>query len=89
MGRFPLGRVVATPAALQLLGEHPEAASCILDRHASGDGGDVPPEDARENELSVDQGYRIVSNYPVGEGRVWILTEASREVPTILLPSEY
>ncbi len=65
--RFPLGRVVATPAALSLLGENALEASGILDRHASGDWGDVPPEDARENELSVREGYRIISSYTVGK----------------------
>lgn len=51
----------------------------------------MPPEDARENELSVREGFRILSSYPVGnEGvPVWILTEADRSATTILLPAEY
>jgi len=32
---------------------------------------------------------RVLSSYEVGEGRVWIITEADRSVTTILLPEEY
>ena len=42
---FALGRVVATPGALALL--TPEEPLTLLQRHASGDWGEVPPEDAR------------------------------------------
>jgi len=88
---FPLGRLVATPGALALLagaGEHPAR---LLARHVSPITGDVPPEDARENELSLREGFRIVSSYPVGSGgaRVWLITEADRSTTCILLPEEY
>ena len=45
--------------------------------------------DRRENELSLKHGWRLLSSYPVGEGRVWIITEANRSYTTILLPEEY
>jgi hypothetical protein len=88
---FPLGRIVATPGALELLastGTHPLT---LLSRRVSGDWGEVPPEDARENELSVREGFRIVSSYPVGEdgSKVWLITEADRSSTCFLLPSEY
>jgi hypothetical protein len=60
-----------------------------LDRHASGDWGDLEEEDRRENELSLRNGWRIFSSYPVGGKTVWIITEADRSVTTILLPEEY
>jgi hypothetical protein len=90
-GRFELGAVVATPAALEALGEAEVSPSSLLARHASGDWGVVPAEDARENEMSVQWGYRVLSSYPVGEdnGRVWIITEADRSSTCILLPKEY
>ncbi len=85
---FPLGAVVATPAALEALA--PEEAPVLLARHRSGDWGDVPPEDARENELGVREGFRIVSSYEAASGaRVWVITEADRSATTILLPEEY
>jgi hypothetical protein len=43
----------------------------------------------RENESSLRHGWRILSSYPVGESRIWIITEADRSVTTILLPEEY
>lgn len=89
--RFDLGALVATPRALELLGETSISPSYLLERHASGDWGLIPEEDARENERSVERGYRIVSSYPVGdnEDRVWIITEADRSSTCILLPEEY
>lgn len=87
--RFPLGRVVATPGALEALEASGVSAVELLDRHQSGDWGEVPCEDARENERSVRDGYRILSSYPVGEKRVWVITEADRSSTCLLLPSEY
>ena len=92
---FPLGAFVATPGAIRALsdegGDWRLNAAAYLARHRNGDWGDVPPEDARENELSVREGFRILSSYHVGEGsgRVWIITEADRSSTTILLPDEY
>lgn len=88
---FPLGRLVATPGALTLLTNVGENPAALLGRHQSGDWGDVPPEDARENELSVLEGFRVVSSYPVGSdgAKVWIITEWDRSSTCILLPEEY
>ena len=88
---FDLGRVVATPGAMALLASAGENSARLLERHASGDWGEVPPEDARENERSIKYSFRIVSAYHVGGAgeRVWIVTEADRSSTCILLPSEY
>jgi len=86
---FPLGHIVATPGALELLDRMAVNASDLLQRHQSGDWGNVPPEDAEENELSVVNGFRILSSYPVGTDRIWIITEADRSSTTLLLPEEY
>jgi hypothetical protein len=65
----------------------------LLDRHRSGDWGELDKQDRRENERSLVNGWRILSSYPVGNGskdkRVWIITEADRSATTILLPEEY
>jgi len=89
--RFELGQLVATPGALEVLGEFEVSPSQLLERHASEDWGDVPLRDGRENELSVREGFRIVSSYPLGEGarKVWVITEADRSSTCILLPEEY
>ena len=86
---LPLGRIVATPGALELLGNVGEDPRTLLARHASGDWGELDAHDRRENMLSLKHGWRVISSYPVGEGKVWIITEADRSVTTILLPEEY
>jgi hypothetical protein len=67
------------------------APTDLLRCHVSGDWGDVPSEDAAENELSVREGFRILSSYtlPGGDARIWLLTEWDRKVTTFLLPEEY
>jgi len=85
---FKLGKLVATPGALAAL--TPEEPLILLSRHVSGDWGDVPAEDAAENEFSVERGFRIVTSYETASGtRVWIITEADRSSTCILLPEEY
>jgi hypothetical protein len=86
---LPLGRVVATPGALNLLSEIGEDPFDFLARHASGDWGELCAFDRRQNEIGLRAGYRVLSSYPVGRERVWIITEADRSVTTILLPEEY
>ncbi len=88
--RFKLGQVVATPGALGACLAAEVAPSELLARHASGDWGDVPPEDARENEYSLKHGFRVLSSYPLPSGeRIWIITEADRSSTCLLLPREY
>ncbi len=89
MGPLPLGRVLATPGALRLLQDAGEDPFGYLARHASGDWGELDAHDRRENQRSLKNGWRVLSSYPVGEGCVWIITEADRSVTTILLPDEY
>jgi hypothetical protein len=90
VGKFPLGRVVATPGALEALeatGQHPLS---FLTRHARGDWGELDQEDRAENEYSLTHGLRLLSAYTLTDGtRIWIITEADRSATTILLPSEY
>ena len=86
---FPLGKVVATPGALEVLLEAGEDPFLYLARHQEGDWGDLDPHDRRENERSLEHGWRLLSSYPVGGKTVWIITEADRSVTTILLPEEY
>lgn len=87
--RLHLGKVVATPATLKLLQEHNLQLWPYLYRHAHGDWGEVPSEDAEANNAAVDEGSRVISSYKVGEGKIWIITESDRSVTTLLLPEEY
>ncbi len=88
--RFPLGQVVATPGALEALAAAGQEPAEFLTRHQVGDWGDLDEEDKAENELSLKQGFRLLSAYHLSSGeKVWIITEADRSATTILLPAEY
>ena len=88
--KFPLGEVVATHGAAGALHQADDHPLTYLKRHAHGGWGDVDAEDAQENELSLTQGFRLLSAYNLSDGtRLWIITEADRSVTTLLLPSEY
>ena len=90
MIRFPLGQVVATPGALSALEKAEQHPAEFLDRHVNGDWGEVPDADKQENELSVEQGFRILSAYTTSAGdKIWILTEADRSATILMLPEEY
>lgn len=86
---FSVGRVVMTQGALNALLVAGQDPAELLDRHRSGDWGEVPPEDAAENRRSVLHGWRILSSYVIGDGQVWIITEADRSSTCFLLPDEY
>jgi hypothetical protein len=88
--RFPPGRVVATPAALELLGRYGKTPSEYLDRHLAGDWGALDAHDYRENERALKTGARLFSAYAVSPlNRLWIITEADRSSTTLLLPNDY
>ena len=87
IARFPLGQLAITGnASLRLSTEEVLTA---LARHASGDWGDLCPEDTLANDTALDQGGRLFSAYGWGENRMWIITEADRSVTTVLLPEDY
>lgn len=89
---FELGRVVATPGALDAMDEidaWEATVHVLLTRHVTGDWGDVDEHDQGVNRQAVESGQRILSQYTFGERRIWIITEADRSATTILLPEEY
>jgi len=86
--RFRLGQTVITPNALDHL--HPEDVRESLRRHALCDWGDCCPEDAAENDLSLREGFRLLSVYHDRKGeKFWIITEGDRSVTTVLLPEDH
>lgn len=86
---FAPGRLLATSAALDLLacsGTHPLG---LIRRHASGDWGDIHPEDCELNDQAVRNGSRLLSAYRIGSERIYVITEWDRSATTMLLASEY
>lgn len=85
---FPLGKTVVTSNALACLNLSDVNHAVI--RHSRGDWGDVGPEDKAENELSLKEGFRLLSAYSDRNGnKFWVITEADRSVTTVLLPEDY
>ena len=90
VARFPLGQTVITPRATDALETAGQTAIQFLRRHMAGDWGELSADDVKENELSLEQGFRLLSSYQTTTGeRIWIITEADRSATTILLPIEY
>src|SRR5258708_3833334 len=88
---FTLGRVVATPGALAAIGVSGDDLTTYLARHQSGDWGDIDADDLRENQLSLEQGFRLMSVFTLSITgvKIWVITEADRSSTCILLPEEY
>lgn len=85
---FRLGQIVATPNALGRLTQDDILSG--IQRHQAGDWGDVDEHDRQENELSLKEGFRLLSVYHARNGtKFWIITEADRSVTTVLLPEDY
>src|ERR1017187_6117743 len=88
--KFEPGQIVATPGVLEEFRASGEDPLTYLVRHLNGDWGDLSADDVRENELSLEHGWRILSCYRLSSGvRIWLITEADRSVTTFLLPEEY
>jgi hypothetical protein len=65
---FPLGQLVATPGALPALEKTGQPPGDFLQRHVQGDWGEVCEEDRKENRLSLERGFRLLSVYRTGAG---------------------
>jgi hypothetical protein len=88
--KFQPGQIVATPGALDAFETSGEAPLAFLERHLAGDWGELDEHDTRENELSLQHGWRLLSAYTLSTSvKVWCITEADRSVTTCLLPDEY
>ena len=87
---FPLGQVLATPGALELLQTYQLSPVSFIQRHVVGDWGDICAEDRQANADALQYGYRLMSVYVISKAeRLWIITEADRSSTTLLLPEEY
>jgi hypothetical protein len=88
---FPVGQIVSTPNALDVCAKHNVHFVSLIERHATGDWGDVSPGDAALNNAAVsgEATDRLHSVYDVGGDKVWVITEWDRSVTTVLLPEDY
>ena len=87
---FDLGQLVATPGALAALEKSGQSPMDFLSRHVTGDWGEIPEEDRKENQFSLEKGFRLLSSYRTNANdKIWVITEAGRSHTTLLLPDEY
>jgi hypothetical protein len=86
---FPLGQIVATPAALESVPN--DDILMALGRHQAGDWGDMDDEDKQANNDALVSGARLFSAYHTLAGvKFWVITEAdARASTTVLLPDDY
>lgn len=88
--RFLLGRIVATPRALEVLESNGQTPMDLLQRHVVLDPGELCEEDQQTNLDAVENGGRIFSSYLLNDGtKIWVITEADRSSTCLLLPDEY
>ena len=88
--KFPLGRLLTTPGALQALEESGQSPGFFLAKHQAGDWGEVDADDRRANDEALVDGSRLLSAYTTLLGvKIWIITEADRSSTCCLTPQEY
>jgi len=90
---FPIGTIYLTRSVHEKISHSERFEMFVIrsvKRHMSGDWGDLGEEDKKENVLSLEKGFRLLSSYKYRDGtRIWIITEADRSSTTILFPEEY
>ncbi|MCI8838822.1 MAG: hypothetical protein OSJ58_10995 [Dysosmobacter sp.] len=85
--RFNPGRLMITRNAKNALPRREVDAA--INRHLSGDWGDVCQSDWQRNEQALRDGDRLLSVYQTQAGeKFWIITESDRSTTTVLLPSD-
>ena len=85
--RFNPGRLMITCNAKNALPRREVDAA--INRHLSGDWGDVCQSDWQRNEQALRDGDRLLSVYQTQAGeKFWIITESDRSTTTVLLPSD-
>ena len=87
---FKSENIVGTPAALDKLAELGLDYAEFLDRHFSGDWGDVDPDDAAQNDAAAVTKGMVLSAYPLFDGtELWIITDNGHQTTTVMMPEDY
>ena len=88
---FDLGQLVATPGALAALEKSGQSPMDFLARHVTGDWGELCEEDRKENQFSLEKGFRLLrfkkpARDPFAESKEKLRSGLAEE--TALEPSE-
>ena len=65
---FELGQIVATPGALAALKKAGQQPGEFLTRHVNREWGDLSDDDRKENDYSLEHGFRLLSAYGTHAG---------------------
>jgi len=87
--RFDMGQIVITAGADITLAQIERHPVQLLARHVEGKWGNLDEHDLKENEFSLENGYRLLSAYNIEDARFYVITECDRSVTTVSLPEEY
>lgn len=83
---FHPGKLLVTPDALETLRTNKIPVISVMLRHIAGDWGCVSDDDARQNDLSIAAGLRLLSIYSLPDNtRIIVVTEWDRSQTTIEL----
>lgn len=84
----PTSQICITPGAMMDVPY--KEIDQALNRHWSGDWGELDEEDKAENDRALKENCRILSAYTASNKvKFWVITEHDRSVTTVLLPEEY
>ena len=93
---FDMGAVYTTSGIRALMDGQGLDVIPYLERHVSGDFGELCHEDEAANRAAIYGQGRVFSVYffipprdPDNRIKLWVITEADRSTTTVLLPDEY
>lgn len=87
--KFRLGQMLTTIGVLELCKHKHIDLGPLIDRHVSGDWGDVDELQREANENALKARDTIISVYHPHGVRVLIVTDAERSHTVAMLPHEY
>ncbi|EJE4644404.1 type I restriction endonuclease subunit M [Vibrio parahaemolyticus] len=87
--KFSLGEMFATISIVELCKHTDLDLGPFIDRHASGDWGDVDEEHSNEMDIALENNARVWSVYHPHGRRILIVTDADRSRTVAMLPHEY
>src|SRR5690348_12122427 len=79
---FELGQIVATPGALAALKKAGQQPGEFLTRHVNREWGDLSDEDRKENDYSLEHGFRLLSAYRTHAGETTLLNILGKFIPS-------
>ena len=86
---FSLGQVVVTRNCLNYAQEHGVNLTELVERHVSGDDGDLCKADQQLNDHAIKTDGRVFSSYMINKTKFYVITEWDRSYTTVMLAEDY